>query len=97
MFFSIAMAHFKPGLDHGPPQSSHLAAVVICDRKLSPRFCHYLFMRKIGAIIGLKPEFIGLTVVAFGTSMPELATSAVAALRRQPEVAVGNVADANIF
>lgn len=40
---------------------------------------------------------IGLTVVAAGTSMPELATSVVAALRRQPEVAVGNVVGSNIF
>jgi cation:H+ antiporter len=40
---------------------------------------------------------IGLTVVAFGTSVPELATSIVAAVRRQPDIALGNVIGSNIF
>jgi cation:H+ antiporter len=40
---------------------------------------------------------IGLTVVAAGTSMPELATSVAAAFRRQPDIAVGNVVGSNIF
>lgn len=40
---------------------------------------------------------IGLTVVAFGTSVPELATSIVAAIRRQPDIALGNVIGSNIF
>jgi len=40
---------------------------------------------------------IGLTVVAVGTSLPELATSAVAAFRKQSDIAVGNVVGSNIF
>lgn len=40
---------------------------------------------------------IGLTIVAAGTSMPELATSLVAAFRRQPDIAIGNVVGSNIF
>ena len=40
---------------------------------------------------------IGLTVIALGTSMPELATSIVAAIRRQPDIALGNVVGSNIF
>ena len=40
---------------------------------------------------------IGLTVIAFGTSVPELATSIVAAVRRQPDIALGNVVGSNIF
>jgi cation:H+ antiporter len=40
---------------------------------------------------------IGLTIVAFGTSTPELATSAMAAYRRNVEIAVGNVVGSNIF
>jgi cation:H+ antiporter len=40
---------------------------------------------------------IGLTVVAVGTSLPELATSVVAAFKRKPEIAVGNVVGSNIF
>ncbi|MGW8158958.1 MAG: calcium/sodium antiporter [Desulfoprunum sp.] len=40
---------------------------------------------------------IGLTVVALGTSMPELATSIIAAVRRQPDIALGNIIGSNIF
>ncbi|MDZ7627502.1 MAG: calcium/sodium antiporter [Parvularculaceae bacterium] len=47
--------------------------------------------------LGARPETIGLTVVAFGTSLPELATVAAAALRKRSEVAIGNVIGSNIF
>ncbi|MFN3243283.1 MAG: sodium:calcium antiporter [Planctomycetota bacterium] len=47
--------------------------------------------------LGMSPNVIGLTVIAIGTSMPELATSAVAALRGQPEICIGNVIGSNIF
>lgn len=40
---------------------------------------------------------IGLTVVSIGTSLPELATSVVAALRKNPDLAVGNIIGSNIF
>ena len=40
---------------------------------------------------------IGLTLVAAGTSLPELVTSLVAAWRRQPDIAVGNIVGSNIF
>jgi len=46
---------------------------------------------------GLSEAFIGLTIVAVGTSLPELATSLVAALRRQSDIAIGNVVGSNIF
>jgi len=46
---------------------------------------------------GLSEAFIGLSIVAVGTSLPELATSVVAALRRQPAIAIGNVIGSNIF
>lgn len=41
--------------------------------------------------------FIGLTIVAVGTSLPELATSLIAAFRRQSDIAIGNVIGSNIF
>jgi cation:H+ antiporter len=46
---------------------------------------------------GISEAFIGLTIVAVGTSLPELATSLIAALRRQSEIAIGNVVGSNIF
>ena len=46
---------------------------------------------------GLSERVIGLTVVAFGTSLPELACSVVAAMRRQADIVVGNVIGSNIF
>lgn len=47
--------------------------------------------------LGLSERVIGLTVVAIGTGAPELATSIVAALRRQTDVAVANMIGSNIF
>jgi cation:H+ antiporter len=46
---------------------------------------------------GISEAFIGLTIVAIGTSLPELATSLIAALRRQSEIAIGNIVGSNIF
>jgi cation:H+ antiporter len=47
--------------------------------------------------VGAPEELIGLTIVAIGTSLPELVTSLVAALRGQADLAVGNVVGSNIF
>ena len=46
---------------------------------------------------GISQSLVGLTIVAVGTSLPELATSAVAAHKRNVEIAVGNVVGSNIF
>lgn len=46
---------------------------------------------------GMSETLVGLTIVAVGTSLPELVTSAVAALRKQSEVALGNVLGSNIY
>ena len=47
--------------------------------------------------LGASEELIGLTVVAVGTSLPELVTSIVAAARQQADIAVGNIVGSNIF
>jgi cation:H+ antiporter len=47
--------------------------------------------------MGLSQSTVGLTVVAVGTSLPELATSAVAAYRKNVDIAVGNIVGSNIF
>ncbi len=53
--------------------------------------------RALAAAAGVPEEVIGLTVVAIGTSLPELATSLVAAWRGHSDVCVGNVVGSNIF
>lgn len=51
----------------------------------------------IAEIAGVTPAVIGLTVVAMGTSLPELTVSLFAALQGQPDLAIGNVVGSNIF
>lgn len=51
----------------------------------------------IAEMIGVSKLFIGLTIVAVGTSLPELATSVVACIRGSQDIAVGNVVGSNIF
>ena len=51
----------------------------------------------IARAFGVSEAVIGLTIVAVGTSLPELATSLIAALRKQTEIAVGNIVGSNIF
>lgn len=56
----------------------------------------------IGAVdiarsLGLSELVIGLTIVAFGTSLPELVTSIIAAIRKERDLAVGNIIGSNIF
>lgn len=46
---------------------------------------------------GLSEAMIGLTVVAFGSSVPDLATSVIAAIKKQPEIALGNVVGSCVF
>lgn len=47
--------------------------------------------------LGMRESVVGLTIVAIGTSLPELATSAVAAYKKNTDIAVGNVVGSNIF
>jgi cation:H+ antiporter len=52
---------------------------------------------EIAQSFGLSEKIIGLTILAAGTSLPELATSAVAAYRKNTDIAIGNVVGSNIF
>ncbi len=52
---------------------------------------------KMATTLGVSEAVIGLTIVAVGTSLPELATSAAAAYRKNPDIAIGNVVGSNIF
>ena len=52
---------------------------------------------ELARAFGISEAVIGLTIVAVGTSLPELATSVIAAIRKQTEIAVGNIVGSNIF
>ncbi|MBQ2000119.1 MAG: calcium/sodium antiporter [Spirochaetales bacterium] len=51
----------------------------------------------IATALGLSQRFIGLTIVALGTSLPELFTSVTAALKKNSDIAIGNIVGSNIF
>ena len=51
----------------------------------------------VARAMGVSETIIGLTLVAIGTSLPELVTSIVATMRGQPDIAIGNVVGSNIF
>lgn len=52
---------------------------------------------EIAGLIGLSERFIGLTIVALGTSLPELVTSVIAAKKGNADIAIGNIVGSNIF
>lgn len=52
---------------------------------------------EIAKVIGISDRIIGLTIVAFGTSLPELVTSIAAARRGNADIAIGNIVGSNVF
>lgn len=52
---------------------------------------------KIASVLGMDDRLIGLTIVAFGTSLPELVTSVTAARKGQADIAIGNIVGSNLF
>ncbi|MFC1538115.1 calcium/sodium antiporter [Candidatus Latescibacterota bacterium] len=60
----------------------------------------YLFVEgatKIARLLGVSESVIALTIVAFGTSLPELFTSVIASLKKQSDISLGNIVGSNIF
>ncbi len=62
--------------------------------KASDYFVEYA--EKVGLSIGMSPTVIGVLLLAFGTSLPELGTSIIAMLKNSPEIVLGNVVGSNI-
>lgn len=52
---------------------------------------------RMAAVFGISETLVGLTIVAIGTSLPELATTIVAAMRDEDDLALGNIIGSNIF
>jgi cation:H+ antiporter len=76
-----------------------LAVLIVFGLALLVAGGHLLVEGAVGVArsLGLSDRLIGLTIVAVGTSLPELATSVIAAVRGHSDIAVGNVVGSNIF
>ena len=87
---------FVPGKKHSFKKISVMVAAGLLVLILGGKF---VVDGAVGLAIalGISQSLIGLTIVAVGTSLPELATSAVAAYKKNPEIALGNVVGSNIF
>ncbi|MDX9907553.1 MAG: calcium/sodium antiporter [Bacteroidales bacterium] len=107
-FFSIFMAYtFALAKSSGPlkevttVEMSLYKAILFIIAGLAGLFFGGKFMVEgavdIARSLGISEAVIGLTVVAAGTSMPELATSVVAAIKKKSDIAIGNVVGSNIF
>jgi len=102
MYYTFGIAKPEEGGDDGIPEqkavgasvglvAAGLAALVLGGRLTVDGAV------TIAQTLGVTERLIGLTVVAVGTSLPELVTSAVAARKGQADIAVGNVVGSNIF
>jgi cation:H+ antiporter len=103
LYYSINIAFEVKGIDDHAPAKAHgtsksfglvivgLAGLIIGGAWIVNGAVHMALK------LGLSQSTVGLTVVAIGTSLPELATSAVAAYRKNVDIAVGNVVGSNIF
>jgi cation:H+ antiporter len=96
----------RPGHDRGgeeAPRGHHRVgrdlALTVAGLGLLVLGAHWLVesARDMAELLGISQLAIGLTVVAIGTSLPELATSVVASLRGERDIAVGNVIGSNLF
>jgi cation:H+ antiporter len=103
LYYSFSIARRVDGLDEHTPSKQYgtlkslfLIVAGLLSLSLGAKWIVEGAVR-IATILSLSQSTIGLTIIAVGTSLPELATSAIAALKRNPEIAVGNVVGSNIF
>lgn len=103
--FGIYIYNISQGSQPPPVQKSRKESMTIPLLKLAGGIAalwlggHWVVQSAIQLAqdMGISDSLIGLTIVAIGTSLPELMASAVAAYRNQPDIAVGNVVGSNIF
>lgn len=94
-----AQAGFEAGLPHGPKQLWRDLALVVIGLVVLSAGGQVMVTGAIdiARFAGLSEAVIGLTIVAAGTSLPELATSMLAAAKRMGDISMGNIIGSNIF
>jgi cation:H+ antiporter len=96
-----ALLHEQQGrlLERGARSGWVSAALALCGLAGIIAGANFLITSSItiASALGVSDSIIGLTVVAIGTSLPELATSVAAAVKRQTDIALGNIIGSNIF
>jgi len=103
LYYSVSIAKEIEGIETQVPSKEHgLAKSVLLVVSGLTGLCFGGDWIVEGAVnlafkLGISQSVVGLTIVAVGTSLPELATSAVAAYKGKPDIAVGNVVGSNIF
>lgn len=92
-------AHMAADAPSGPRRVAVSVAIAVAGIGLTILGARWLVAGGIdlARLLGVSDAVIGLTIVAVGTSLPELVTIVVAALRRHPDVAYGNVVGSNIY
>lgn len=82
-----------------PTQRRYISLFIIVGIIGLPVGAHYVVEGtvRVATALGVSEAVIGLSIVAFATSLPELATTGMAAFRRETEVAVGTIIGSNIF
>lgn len=92
------MAEFKDILSSARPLTANIFSVIL-GIIILPVSTHFLVhsASEIAIWLGVSELIIGLTLVAVGTSLPELATSAVAAFEHEDDISIGNILGSNMF
>ncbi|MFC1542196.1 sodium:calcium antiporter, partial [Candidatus Latescibacterota bacterium] len=90
-----------PDVDEEKAQKTYPALMlIVCAGIIGLGLGGYLFVdgaTKIARLLGVSESVIAITIVAFGTSLPELFTSAIASLKKQSDISLGNIVGSNIF
>jgi cation:H+ antiporter len=95
----IEAAGVKPGEVMGPIQVARQLGLILIGLTLLVVGSNWLINGAVAVaeLLGVSKLVIGLTIVAVGTSLPEIATSIIASFRGEKDIAVGNVVGSNIF
>ena len=106
VFFTWTIRHSRRQLRNGNgtyPETKYsvlVSILIVVVSSIALVFGAQLLVRgasEIASTFGISERVISVSVLALGTSLPELATSAVAAARKQNEISIGNIIGSNIF